>query len=144
MASQKELDDCYMDVAHSHAKLSKSLRKKVGCTIVTTNGVLLCGVNGRAPGGSNVCESTDFKGELVTRPETIHAELSCILKAAREGVSVVGGTLYTTLSCCVPCSEMIAAAGIKRVVYDEMYRDSSGVNNLKNLKISVEKYENNA
>ena len=140
MASKGELDTCYMKVAEAHAKLSKAQRKKVGCALVTANGVVLGGTNGMAPGSSNELEWKDGPFEvLITKPEVIHAELNCILKAAREGVSVVGGTLYTTLSCCKPCSEMVAAAGIKRVVYTEEYRDTSGIENLKALGVVVEK-----
>lgn len=140
MANQKELDLCYMSVAEAHAKLSKAQRKKVGCALVTANQVILGGTNGMAPGSSNELEWKDGPFEvLITKPEVIHAELNCILKAAREGVSVVGGTLYTTLSCCKPCSEMVAAAGIKRVVYTEEYRDTSGIENLKALGVIVEK-----
>lgn len=140
MANQKELDLCYMSVAEAHAKLSKAKRNKVGCALVTNNGVILGGCNGLAPGSSNELEWKDGTlGVLVTKPEVIHGELNCLLKAAREGISVVGGTLYTTLSCCKPCSEMIAAAGIKRVVYKEEYRDTSGIENLKALGVVVEK-----
>jgi dCMP deaminase len=141
MATQQELDKCYMQVAEAHASLSKAKRKHVGCCIVTTNGVMLGGCNGMAPNGDNDCEDI-VDGEFVTKAETIHGELNCLLKAARQGVSVVGGTLYTTLSCCKPCSEMVAAAGIYRVVYSEGYRDMSGIDNLKRLGVDVEYFEN--
>ena len=143
MASQSNLDKCYMTVAEAHAQLSKGKRAKVGACLATTNGTLIAGCNGLAPGSSNELEYVAEDGGLVTKGETIHAELSCILRAAREGVSVVGSTLYTTLSCCKPCSEMIAAAGVKRVVYRDTYRDTSGISNLQNLNILVEKYEEN-
>lgn len=104
-------------------------------------GVVLGGCNGLAPGGSNQLEYEQRTGELVTKEEVIHAELSCILKAAREGVSVVGSTLYVTMSCCMRCSEMIAAAGVKRVVYENQYRLTDGVQNLKKLNLEVVKYE---
>ena len=142
MASQYELDKCYMSVAESHASLSKAQRKKVGCALVTANGVILGGCNGLAPGSSNSLEYKEGPFDvLVTKPEVIHAELNCLLKAAREGVSVVGATLYTTLSCCKPCSEMIAAAGVSRVIYKEAYRLPDGIENLKKLKLVVEKWE---
>ena len=94
-----------------------------------------------AQGSSNILEYVDSEGELVTKPEVIHGELNAILKAAREGVSVVGGTLYATMSCCKPCSEMVAAAGISRVVYKEAYRDTSGIENLRNLGVKVEQFK---
>lgn len=158
MATQKELDACYMTVAEAHANLSKGIRSKVGACLVTKHGVVLGGCNGLAPNASNELEvkeysnAMNFGGEfpledrhgkyrLVTKPQTIHAELSCILKAAREGVSVVGSTLYVTLSCCIVCSEMIAAAGVSKVVYKDEYRDCSGIENLLQLGIEVYKYE---
>ena len=140
MASQKELDACYMSVAEAHASLSRGKRAKVGACLVTQNGVVLGGCNGLAPGGDNELEQRDSHGALVTKEEVIHAELSCILKAAREGVSVVGSTLYVTMSCCMRCSEMIAAAGVKRVVYKNAYRLTSGVENLKKLNLLIEKF----
>ena len=142
MANQQELDKCYMQVAQAHAALSKAERKKVGCALVTANGVILGGCNGLAPGSSNELEDKEGPFDmLVTKPEVIHAELNCLLKAARQGVSVVGATLYTTLSCCKPCSEMVAAAGVKRVVYKESYRLADGIENLKKLNLVVDKWE---
>ena len=140
MASQKQLDTCYMPIAEAHAALSKGKRAKVGACLVTQNGVVLGGCNGLAPGGDNKLEQRDSHGALVTKEEVIHAELSCILKAAREGVSVVGSTLYVTMSCCMRCSEMIAAAGVKRVVYKNAYRLTNGVENLKKLNLLIEKF----
>jgi len=139
MASQKELDTCYMQVAEAHAGLSRGKRAKVGACLVTQNGVVLGGCNGLAPGGDNELEYEE-DGNLVTKPEVLHAELSCLLKAAREGVSVVGSTLYVTMSCCMRCSEMIAAAGVRRVVYKNAYRLTDGVENLKKLNLPIEKF----
>lgn len=142
MANQKELDKCYMEVAKAHAALSKGNRAKVGACLVTQNGVVLGGCNGLAPGGSNDLEYEEGPfNVLVTKEEVIHAELSCILKAAREGVSVVGSTLYVTMSCCMRCSEMIAAAGVKRVVYKNEYRNPDGIDNLITLRVRVEQWK---
>lgn len=167
MATQKELDECYMATAVAHASLSKAIRKRVGCALVTQSGTILAACNGMAPSGSNSLEErvymtideggwldydlilekypyVDQEGErynLVSKEHVIHAELNAILRAAKEGVSVVGSTLYTTLSCCLRCSEMVAAAGVKRVVYKEEYRDTLGIDNLKNLGVIVEKME---
>jgi len=141
MADQKQLDMTYMKVAEAHADLSKGLRAKVGACIVTQHGVILGGCNGMAPGGSNCLEYETVEGKWITKPEVIHAELSCILKAAKEGVSVVNSTLYVTLSCCLPCSEMIAAAGITRVVYKDLYHSSVGIDNLLQNGIQVAQIE---
>lgn len=166
MATQTELDKCYMTVADAHAALSKGARGKVGACLVTKHGVVLGGCNGMAPNGDNTLETKEYmdigaggwldiaeiyaiwpftdeggRYKLITKHQTIHAELSCILKAAKEGVSVVGSTLYVSLSPCIACSEMIAAAGVSRVVYKEAYRLTDGIENLRKLNLEVEKWE---
>lgn len=141
MATQQELDKVYMSMAESIATLSKARRSKVGCVLVTPENVMLASFNGTPSGWDNRCEDvheTELFEHLVTKPTVIHAELNAILHAARQGVSVKEATLYTTLSCCAACSAMVAQAGVKRVVYKEEYRDSSGINMLKEHGIVVE------
>jgi dCMP deaminase len=138
MPNQLDLDHVYMQVACLHGKLSKAQRKQVGAVIVTKSGIMIPGYNGTASGRPNLCEDT-VDNQLVTKPEVIHAELNCILKAAREGVSVVDSTCYVSLSPCVPCSAMLAQAGIKRLVYLEQYRTTEGIELLLNSDIRVDK-----
>ena len=144
MATQKDLDRCYMATAEAHAGLSRGVRAKVGSVISTPQGVLLGGVNGLAPNGDNTLEYFDeITQRLVSKDNVVHAELNSILKAAKEGVSVLGGTLYVTMSPCLACSEMIAAAGIRRVVFRDKYRDLTGLSNLYSHGIEVEQFKEN-
>lgn len=144
MANQKDLDETYMGTAILHSKLSKARRAQVGAILVTRQGVTLTGYNGTAVGRSNVCEDVTFYGVariLVTKPEVIHAELNCIMKAAREGVSCVDATVYVTLAPCVQCAAMMLQAGVKRVVYLQQYRDDSGVKLLQESNVIVQLYD---
>ena len=134
MANQAELDSVYMGTALLHSRLSKANRLKVGACIVTTSGVTLTGYNGTPAGWNNACE--DENG--VTKPSVIHAELNAMLKAAREGVSLLGATIYSTHSPCLPCAAAIAQSGIKRVRFNLFYRDDAGINALKDANIDVE------
>lgn len=145
MSTQKESDDLYMGTALLYGRLSRAIRAKVGAVLVTSQGIIIGGVNGTASGRSNNCEELKpqpfpNKPALFTKPEVIHAELNCILKAAREGVSCVGSTVYVTLSPCVPCSAMLVQAGIKRLIYEVQYRDPSGIELLESCGIEVSKY----
>ncbi len=54
----------------------------------------------------------------------VHAEMAALIDAARRGVSVKGGTLYTTTFPCQHCTRHIIAAGIERVVFIEPYPKS--------------------
>ncbi len=126
MAIQSDLDVMYMRIAYENARMSKATRAKVGACLVTPSGVLLTGWNGTPAGWhTNDCENNN-----VTKPEVIHAELNCILKAAKQGVSVLGSTVYVTLSPCEHCSGLLLSCGVKRVLFHEPYRDKTGVENL--------------
>lgn len=62
--------------------------------------------------------------DLLEFGRDIHAEMSAITDAARNGVSVQGATLYCTTFPCHMCAKHIVAAGIRDVVYVEPYPKS--------------------
>ena len=137
-------DDVYMGTALLHAKRSKAIRAKVGAVLVTKTGIIIPGYNGTPSGTSNECEVRVFdrvasSTVLVTKPEVIHAELNCTIKAAREGVSVEGSTIYVTLSPCISCAALLLQAGISRLVYKDEYRDNSGIEYLQKYGIECRK-----
>jgi dCMP deaminase len=57
---------------------------------------------------------------------------------ARSTQSCEGATLYITLSPCKECSKLIHQSGIKRVVYQNGYRDDSGIQFLQKAGVEVE------
>ena len=68
----------------------------------------------------------------------LHAESNAIVKVAKSTQSSEGSVLYTTLSPCDECSKLIMQAGIKRVVFSEMYSGSkNGLNMLIRNNIDV-------
>jgi deoxycytidylate deaminase len=62
--------------------------------------------------------------DLLEFGRDIHAEMSAISDAARNGVPIKGATLYCTTFPCHLCAKHIVAAGIKRVVFIEPYPKS--------------------
>src|SRR6185437_3102314 len=54
----------------------------------------------------------------------VHAEMAAIVDAARRGVAIQKGFLFTTTFPCHDCAKHIVAAGIQRVVYIEPYPKS--------------------
>ena len=85
---------------------------------------------------TNYNGNPDFK--LKTKPIVLHAESNAITKCAKWGSSTSGATLYVTMSPCIECSKLIIQSGIKRVVYLEQYRDTSGIDLLKNSNVEVQ------
>ena len=135
----KDFDEIYMGFAQGISKKSKAKRKQVGACIVTKNGVTLSGYNGTPKGWDNTCETEDN----ITKPEVIHAELNCVLKAAKEGISLTDSICYVTLAPCVSCAAMLFQAGITKVIYKEDYRDTTGIDLLKKYGVEVEKFTKN-
>lgn len=139
MPTIQQTDQVHIQAAHLYAELSKSKKLKVGAVLVTEHGVMIPGYNGDYSGGPNIIEDWNEESEsYVTRPTTIHAELNCILKAAKEGVSVQGSTVYITHSPCAQCASMLLTAGVNRVVYSTAYRDTEGTELLINHNVEVE------
>jgi deoxycytidylate deaminase len=54
----------------------------------------------------------------------VHAEMSALADAARQGISVMGGTLFCTTFPCHLCAKQIIAAGLAKVVFLEPYPKS--------------------
>lgn len=127
MNKTQKFDELYMNFAIENAQLSHAVRAKVGAVLVTRHGTILQGYNGTPNGYDNACEDD----QNVTKPDVIHAELNALLKAAKEGISVLGATMYVTLQPCRQCSAMLKAAGISRLVYLDNYRDSKGTEQLQ-------------
>ena len=123
---QELLDRRYLRMAAIWAENSYCQRRKVGAIIVKDSMIISDGYNGTPSGFENVCE--DEYG--VTKPYVLHAEANAITKVARSNSSD-GATLYITASPCVECSKLIIQAGIRRVVYNELYRITDGIELLR-------------
>jgi dCMP deaminase len=125
-------DKAYLRIAREWGSLSYCKRKQVGAIIVKDRMIISDGYNGTPSGFENCCEDD----EGLTRWDVLHAEANAILKVARSTQSCEGATLYITLSPCKECSKLIHQSGIKRVVYQNGYRDDSGIQFL--IKAGVE------
>lgn len=131
---QAAADSRYMRMAYIIAETSYAKRRRVGAVIVKGNRIVSDGYNGTPSGFPNICEGEDGR----TLPYVLHAESNAILKAARYGGGVEGGTLYATTAPCIECAKLIIQAGISRVVYREEYRIMDGAALLKQAGIKTE------
>lgn len=138
MPDQNKLDRAYMDIALRWGEMSHARRKHVGCIIVKDCQIISDGYNGTPNGFDNDCElETRFGYE--TKPEVLHAETNAITKLAKSTQSSNNATMYITLSPCYDCAKLIIQSGISRVVYNEDYRDISGVELIKKAKIQIKR-----
>ena len=130
---QELLDKRYLRITRIWAENSYCRRRQVGAIIVKDGMIISDGYNGTPSGFENVCEDADG----VTKPYVLHAEANAITNVARSNNSSDGSTLYVTASPCMECSKLIIQAGIKRVVFNELYRLADGIDLLERAGIEV-------
>jgi dCMP deaminase len=135
---QLRYDKAYLRLAKSWASLSYCKRKQVGAIIVKDAIIISDGYNGTPAGFDNCCENES--GE--THWYVLHAEANAILKVARSTNNCKGATLYLTHSPCKDCSKLVLQSGISRLVYQEAYKDTSGIDFLESAGLEVLKIVN--
>ncbi len=128
---QHQLDLRYLRMARIWAENSYCRRRKVGALLVKDKMIISDGFNGTPSGFDNICEDDNDK----TYPYVLHAEANAITKVARSNNSSDGATLYVTAAPCIECAKLIIQAGIKRVVFNEMYRLTDGLDLLKKANV---------
>ena len=124
MDKKELLDRRYLRMASIWAENSYCKRRKVGAILVKDQMIISDGFNGTPAGFENICEDETTRQ---TKPYVLHAEANAITKVARSNNSSEGSTLYCTASPCVECSKLIVQAGIRRVVFNELYRIADGI-----------------
>lgn len=132
-SKQDMLDRRYLRMARIWSENSYCERRKVGALLVKDKMIISDGYNGTPSGFPNVCESE----EGTTLPYVLHAEANAITKVARSNNSSEGSTLYVTASPCMECSKLIIQAGIRRVVFSEIYRITDGLDLLREAGVEV-------
>ena len=135
---QIRYDDAYLRMVDEWAKLSHATRSKVGALLVKDGIIIADGYNGTPSGFDNCCEDETN----TTHWYVLHAEANAIIKCARSNNSCEGATLYISLSPCKQCCKLILQAGIKCVIYKTEYRDSSGIDFLKEAGVAVFHHDN--
>lgn len=135
---QRKYDIAYLRMAKEWSKLSYCKRKQVGALIVKDKMIISDGYNGTPTGFENICEDD----EGYTKWYVLHAEANAILKVASSTQSCQGATLYITMSPCKECSKLVHQSGITRVVYQNAYKDNSGISFLERAGVEIEHIEN--
>ena len=130
---QELLDRRYLDMARIWAQNSYCKRKQVGALIVKDRMIISDGYNGTPSGFENNCEDEENK----TKPYVLHAEANAITKVAKSNNSSENSTLYITTSPCLECSKLIIQSGIRRVVFNDKYRNEDGLKLLERAGVEV-------
>ena len=121
-------DQYFMNIAKVVATRSNCSRRQVAAVIVKDKRIISTGYNGTPRGTRNCneggcprCNNLVESGTRLDECLCSHGEENAITQAAYHGVSVKGGTLYSTFSPCLMCTKMIINSGIREVVYNMEY-----------------------
>ena len=134
---KEKMIKAHLDVAARYAELSHAVRLKVGAIVVKDDRIVSIGYNGTPAGWDNNCEHELEDGSLKTKSEVLHAEENAIAKLARSHESGSGADIFITHAPCPQCAKLIYAAGISRVFYRHIYRDTEGLNFLAKCGIET-------
>src|SRR5574344_2766231 len=133
MTRKEQFDKHYIEMSLIRAKNSYCKRRQVGALLVKDRMIISDGFNGTPAGFENECEDENY----TTKPYVLHAEANAITKIAKSGNNSNGATLYITDSPCLECAKLIIQAGIKRVVFSELYRLDDGIKLLQRANIET-------
>jgi dCMP deaminase len=134
----KRLHRIYMNLAKDFAYFSKDDRLKVGAVLVSKDleKVLGIGYNGWEKGGPDIPDSTE-----PGKTGTVHAEINCMLKVDNK-LLYPGSCMIMTHNPCKVCARSIVNFGIVgTLIYEEEYRDTSGLDILRKAGINCEKMD---
>ena len=120
-------DRYFMSIAILGSIRSPCNRLKVGCVIVKNNRLVSMGYNGFLPNSKHVSRIRDNHEQ-----STVHAEQNAISDAASRGVSVNECIAYITHYPCINCFKILIAAGIKKIIYLNDYKNDNLIIHLKN------------
>jgi deoxycytidylate deaminase len=133
-----EYGECYRDVIRNETfrQLNQSNTNCPNCG--NALGVLI-GPPWRCEHCHKAIEKTFFPDRAMNWCTAIHAEERAILNAA--GRDLHGCTMYSTTFPCFLCSQKIAHAGIKEVVFSEPYPDILAAGRLEIAEIAIRRFE---
>ncbi len=141
------LDDYFMKICHTVAERATCRHREQGAIIVHDKRIISTGYNG-APSGVTDCLQRGYcskSEEAGCLAEGLHGESNAIIMAAKEGISVNGSVMYCVYSPCKCCCNMIQAAGILEVVYEQRYSGfENGPEYLMSIGIRARKVGTNA
>ena len=137
------MDETLLATAYVMAQRGTCSRAQVGCVVALDGRILATGYNG-APRGMAHCDhpdgvpSSQRPADATMCQTSVHAEANAVAFAARNGVSLDGSTVFTTLSPCNTCAQLLVNVGTRRVVVAAMYRDVRGVELLLHAGVTVD------
>lgn len=126
MRGRPDRIDYYMHIAMAVRRRANCIGNRVGALLVRNDRIISTGYNG-TPEGTRNCDEGGCE-RCANRSKyrgshgydvciCVHAEQNALLSAARFGISVEGGSIYTTMRPCFGCTKELLQARIAAVYY---------------------------
>jgi len=123
-------DKTFLDIAKMIASKSHCRSHQVGAVAVIDGRIVATGINGTLAGTPNcddifpVNDGTPGWRSVHhdwSNIAEVHAEQNIIVLAAKYGIRLCDSVVYVTLEPCQNCLKLLAASGVRKVVYDKAY-----------------------
>lgn len=112
-------DELFMEIALSISKRATCERGSNGCVITLDHRIVSSGYNGPLKGLLHCGIACDKTKSCV---RSVHAEANAIYAAAKNGIKLDGGVIYSTSRPCEKCLQAIASVGIHTVYFKFKYQ----------------------
>ena len=129
-------DSYFMSIAFLSASRSPCTRLNVGCVIVKDKHIVCTGYNGYLPNAPHESVVINDHEQAI-----VHAEQNSVADCAKRGASIQNAVAYITHFPCINCFKILAASGIKGIIYGEDYKNFELVYKLaEQIGIEIIKY----
>ena len=126
MDDRPKPDEYFMGIAIAVRRRANCLGNRVGAVIVRDRRIVSTGYNGTPENMDNCldggCDRCSNRGNYESGKGydlciCVHAEQNALLSAARHGIAVQGGTMYSTMRPCFGCTKELLQARVQAVYF---------------------------
>lgn len=116
-SSRPTWDEYFIDVVAALSQRATCNRGRSASIFVRNNDIIASGYVGSPPGAPHC----DDVGHLYSSDgkhcvRTLHAEQNAVIRAARNGISLMNSVVYCTMEPCYNCAMTIVSLNVQRVV----------------------------
>lgn len=124
--SGEDLDREFISLAQKEANKSSDWWRQVGAVAVKDGKIIYSAYNNHVPFEHTLYIDGDPRnsfdvGQYIEVSNAQHAERAVISRAAKDGESMLGASIYVTTFPCPNCAMDIASAGFKKVYFKDGY-----------------------
>ncbi|MFH1145887.1 MAG: deaminase [bacterium] len=140
--SKDVFDQRIMETLGELKQQSSDWWRQVGAGIVKDQQLIITSYNHHLPTDQTVYLEGDPRDYVKAGQDShlstaIHAEQAVIAQAAKQGISLDGGSIYVTVFPCPVCAKLIAWSGIKKCYFSSGHASLDGETVLKSHGVEI-------